>query len=185
MRSVQNVSSHALWQREEFTEEDTRIIVHRTVMSQSSSKKAPWDLTQFSQLQRVFLLLCKQKPPRSVCATLLLELHALHRPESFLNHPNSFCRGMFKLNKKFDANILLYSFSHFECSGHTVHMFTEQHLRTLTSTVKSSLFTHVHSSPLSLAARLHPCCVNRSRYINIGWTFSGKISYISSILLFT
>ena len=25
-----------------------------------------------------------------------------------LNHPNSFCRGMFKLNAKFDANSLLY-----------------------------------------------------------------------------
>ena len=28
----------------------------------------------------------------------------------------------------------------------------------LTSTVKSSLFMHAHSSPLSLASRLHQCC---------------------------
>ena len=35
-----------------------------------------------------------------------------------------------------------------------------------TSTVKSSLLTHAHSSPLSLAAWLHPCHANRSHYIN-------------------
>ena len=46
----------------------------------------------------------------------------------------------------------------------------------LTSTVKSSLFTHAHSSPLSLAARLHQCHLNCSRYINNGWTFSGQTS---------
>ena len=37
-----------------------------------------------------------------------------------------------------------------------VHMLTQQCLPPpLTSTVKSSLFTHAHSSPLSLAAKLH------------------------------
>ena len=48
----------------------------------------------------------------------------------------------------------------------------------LTSTVKLSLFTHVHSSPLSLAARLHQCHANHSCYINNGWTFSRQISDI-------
>ena len=48
----------------------------------------------------------------------------------------------------------------------------------LTSTVKLSLFTHEHSSPLSLAARLHRCCTNCSRYINNGWTFSGQTLYM-------
>ena len=73
-----------------------------------------------------------------------------------LNHLNSFCGGMFKLNAKFDVDSLLYSLSHFECDGHTVHMLTQWCLLPpLTSTVKSSLFTHAHSSPLSLAARLH------------------------------
>ena len=48
MRSVQKVSSHILWQIETFLEEDTRNIVRRT-MTQSPSKWAPWDLTQFSQ----------------------------------------------------------------------------------------------------------------------------------------
>ena len=94
---------------------------------------------------------------------------------SLLSHPDSFRGGMFKLNTKFDADSLLYSLSHFECDGHTVHMFTQWHLPPpLTSTVKLSLFTHVHSSPLSLAARLHQCCTNHSRYINSGWTFSGQ-----------
>ena len=77
---------------------------------------------------------------------------------SLLNHPNSFRRRIFKRNTKFDADSLLYSLSHFECEGHTVHMLTQRHLLLpLTSRVKSSLFTHVHSSPLSLAARLHWC----------------------------
>ena len=42
---------------------------------------------------------------------------------------------------------------------------------------KWSLFMHVHSSPLSLAARLHQCCENCSCYINSGWTSSGQTSY--------
>ena len=43
--------------------------------------------------------------------------------------------------------------------------------------VKSSLFMHVHSSPFSLAARLHQCHhTGCSHYINKGWTFSGQTS---------
>ena len=92
-----------------------------------------------------------------------------------LNHPNSFCRGMFKLNAKFDADSLLYLLSHFECDGHMVHMLTQQHLPPpLTSTVKSSLFTHAHSSLLSLAARLRWCCANHSHYISNGWIFPDR-----------
>ena len=76
-------------------------------------------------------------------------------PESLLHHPNGFCRGRTKLYTKSDANSLLYLLSHFECHSHTVHMLTQWCLPpTLTSTLKS-LFTHVNSSPLSLAARLH------------------------------
>ena len=78
-----------------------------------------------------------------------------------------------KLSAKFDADLLLYLLSHFECDGHTVHRLTQQCLPpTLTYTVKSSLFTHAHSSPLSLAARLHRCPANHSHYIKNGWTFS-------------
>ena len=63
---------------------------------------------------------------------------------------------MFKLNAKCDADPLLYSLSHFEHDGHTVHMLTQQRLLPpLTNAVKSSSFTQAHSSPLSLAARLH------------------------------
>ena len=90
-----------------------------------------------------------------------------------LNYPNSFHGGMFKVNAKFDANSLLYSLSHFECDGHRVHILIQMHLLPpLTSTVKSSLFTHAHSSPLSLAARLHQCHTNCFHYINSGWAFS-------------
>ena len=56
---------------------------------------------------------------------------------SLLNHPNSFHRGMFELDTKVHAHSLLYSVSHFECNGHTVHMLTQRHLPPpLTSTVK-------------------------------------------------
>ena len=91
---------------------------------------------------------------------------------SLRNHPNSFHWGMFKLNAKFDADLLLYSLSHFDCDGHTIHMLTQRHLLPpLSSTVKSSLFTHVHSSPLSLAARLQWCHANCPFYINHAWIF--------------
>ena len=63
--------------------------------------------------------------------------------------------------------------------SHTVHTLTQWRLPSpLTGTVKSSLFTHVHSSPLSLAARLHGCHPNCSHYNNNGWTFSGQTSYM-------
>ena len=89
---------------------------------------------------------------------------------SLLNHPSSFHREMFKLNAESDADSLLYSLSHFECDS---HLLTWQCLPPpLTSTVKLSLFTHAHSSPLSLAARLYPCHTSYSHYTNNGWTFS-------------
>ena len=69
-------------------------------------------------------------------------------------------------------DLLLCSLTHFECDSHTVHIMMKWHLPPpLTSTVKLSLFTHAHSSSLSLAARLHRCHANCSHYINNGWTF--------------
>ena len=77
-----------------------------------------------------------------------------------------------------DTGSLLYSLSHFKCNSHTGHTLTQWHLPPpLTSTMTSSLFTHVHSSPLPLAARLHQCHTNCSHYINNGWTFSGQTLY--------
>ena len=105
----------------------------------------------------------------SVWAHFCLSCTHLIVPESLLNHLNTFRGGMSKLNAKFDADSLLYSLSHFECNGHTVHMLTQWRLQSqLTSTVRSSLFTHTHSSPLSLAARLHQCHTSHSPYINNG-----------------
>ena len=93
-------------------------------------------------------------------------------PKSLLNYLNSFCEGTFKLNAKFDAHSLFYSLTHFECVSHTVHVLTQ--LPPLTSTVKSSLFTHAHSSPLSQVAGLHQCHANCSHYINNGWIFQDR-----------
>ena len=64
---------------------------------------------------------------------------------------------------------------------HTVLMLTQWRLPPpLTGTVKLSLFMHAHSSPLSLAARLHQCRTNRSHYINNGWTSSTDILMLDS-----
>ena len=94
---------------------------------------------------------------------------------------NSSRGGMFRLNAKFDADLLLYLLSHFECNSYTVHMLTQWRLSPpLTSTVKSSLFTHAHSSPLSLAARLLQCHTNHPCYINNGWTFTRQILYFGN-----
>ena len=95
-----------------------------------------------------------------------------------MSYLNSFCGGMCKFNAKFDADSLLYSLSQFECDGHTVHMFPQWCLLPLTSTVKWSLFTYVHSSPVPSAPRLHQCCANYSCYINNGLISSGYISFI-------
>ena len=47
----------------------------------------------------------------------------------------------------------------------------------LTSAVMSSLFTHAHSTPFSLAAKLHRYHANCSHYINNGWNFCRQTSY--------
>ena len=65
---------------------------------------------------------------------------------------------------------------------HSTHAHSVVSMPPLTSTVKSSLFTHVHSSPLSSAARLQGCCANHSHYINNGWTFYRQTSYVSYII---
>ena len=112
-------------------------------------------------------------------------IHRLPRAAAFWIVWIVFWGGMFKLNTKFDADLLLYLLSHFECNSHTVHTLTQWHLPSpLTSTVRWSLFTHVHSSPLALAARLHRCCAQYFHYSNNGWTFSGQTS-ISEYMLWS
>ena len=92
---------------------------------------------------------------------------------------------MFKLNAKFDTDSLLYLLSHFECGGHTGHMLTQWRLPpSLTSTVKSSLFMHIHSSSLFLSARLHGCHANCSHYSNNSWTFSGSTIMCTSVWIY-
>ena len=90
---------------------------------------------------------------------------------------NSFCRGMFKLNAKSDADLLLYSLSHFECNGCTAHMLTQRCLSPpLSSTVKSSLShtcIQVHSPWLPNYSN-----VVETILVNNGWAFSRQASYI-------
>ena len=132
-----------------------------------------------------YLMFCKNTLHKMWCMSrnvVMVKLPIISCPScGLLNHLNSFCGGMFKLNAKCDADSLLYSLSHFECDDHTVHMLTQWCLLPpLTSTVKSSLLVHVHSSPLSLVARLHWSCSNHYCCTNNGWTFSGQTSYFLS-----
>ena len=226
MKSVQRVSSHVIWKIETFVEENIRNIVHRTMMPQSRSKEAPWDLTQFSQsppsslchfpeshpwseissLSKMILVLGKSRGHRApnlgcrgtesiewfnaspkICTRHdawegVLLWWSCQSPVAhscgLLNYPNSFFRGMFKVNAKFDAD----SFS--TCSVILNTMATQYSCSlsgasplTLTSTLKSSLFIHAHSSLFSLAAKLHWFWANCSHYINNGWIFSGQTPY--------
>ena len=62
---------------------------------------------------------------------------------NLLNYFNSFCGGMFKLDVKSDADLLLYWLSHFECDSHTVHMLTQQCLLPpVTSTTSEVVIVH-------------------------------------------
>ena len=97
-----------------------------------------------------------------------------------LNHLNSFHGGMFKLNPNSDEDSLLYQLSHFECDSHTLHGLSQRHLPPLlTSMVKPSLFTHAHSSPLSLATRLPWCLAKCSLILTMAKLFLDKPHILS------
>ena len=109
--------------------------------------------------------------------------HLLPIAEAFWIIPIVSTEEMFKLNIKFDTDSLFYLLSHFECDSHTIHMLTQQCLPSpLTSTVKLSLFTHVLSSPFSLAAELYRCHPNSSRFSNSGWIFPRQTSYMNAFV---
>ena len=142
--------------------QDTRNIVHRTMMPRPPSKQAPWGLTQFSQSPSAVLLYFPKSHQQSEISSLTKVILVLRKARShrtlnlgyresessgrldvsqkklctrhdawagmlswwscqspvahscgLLNHLNSFCEGMFKLNAKFESGLLLYSLSHF------------------------------------------------------------------------
>ena len=95
-----------------------------------------------------------------------------------LNHPNSFHGGLFKLNAKLDADLLLYLLSHFECVGHTEHMLTQWHLPPpLTSTVKSSLSSRrIPDHSLGLPGYINVTQTGLIILI-INWIFSDRPKY--------
>ena len=141
---------------------------------QPPSKKATWDLTQFSQLTSAALshfpeshqwseisslskgILVWEKArsyrvknlgysgaesrewfdvlPKKLCMRCdtwvgVLSWWSCQSPGTqscgLLNHPNSFYGEMFKLSAKLDAELLLYSFNHFECDDCTVQLLTQ------------------------------------------------------------
>ena len=130
----------------------------------------PWDLTQFFQSPSAapsYFPESHQWPGSEISSLskVILVLGKARSPRA----PNLGCRVA--------ASVLP---QYFECDSHTVHMLTQQHLPPpLTNTVKSSSFTHAHSSALFLAARLHQCHANHSHYINNGWTFSKQTLFFN------
>ena len=103
---------------------------------------------------------------------------------SFLNHLNSFLGGIFKLNTKFDADLLLYSVilnataTQYTCSLNGIYC---PHWLVLWSRHCSHMCIPVPS--LWLAARLHQWSANHSLYINNGWTFSRQTLYVFLVIL--
>ena len=89
-----------------------------------------------------------------------------------LNHLNSFCRGLLKLNAKFDVDLLLCSLSHFECEA-MQYVFSLNGIYCPLWLIQwshgcSCMWILVHS----------PWCpTKRSHYINNGWTFSYQTIY--------
>ena len=92
---------------------------------------------------------------------------------------------MFKLNAKFDADLLLYSLSHFECDGHTVHMLTQWHLLPPLTKYNEVVIVHTRAFQSTLlGCRVMSMSCKPSRDINNGWTFSGQTSYLEDIDFF-
>ena len=106
-------------------------------------------------------------PLWSVCATLLFVLHSL--PSSLkafwiiqivsMEECSSLTQNLMQIRWSTCSVILNAVATQYTCSLNGPY-----HPHWLVSTVKSSLFTHVHSSPLSLAARLYRCYTNSSCY---------------------
>ena len=63
------------------------------------------------------LMFCQKTLQESWCMSRCVVVMKLQTPAAVLNHLNSFCRGMFKINTKFDADSLLHSLSHFKCTS--------------------------------------------------------------------
>ena len=97
-------------------------------------------------------------------------------PLSLLNHPNSFCRGMFKLNAKFDADSFA-QLSPFEWNSHTIHTHSPMSIAP-TDLYSEVIIVHtcVFLSTL-LGCQVMQMCANHSNYINNGWTFYGEYTH--------
>ena len=73
-------------------EEDTRNSVHKTKIPQCPSKKAPWDLTQFSQLPSAAPLYVPNSHQQSEISSLSKMILVLGKARSH-GVPNLDCRG--------------------------------------------------------------------------------------------
>ena len=172
------------------------------MMSQTPSKQAPWDLTQFFQLpsaallhfpefhrwseissfSKVILVLGKasshrapnmgyswaESPgwfdvlPNKPAPDVMHE--RVHCCDETANHPLPIVATFWIIKIVFsERSSLMQNLMQIRCSTcsviwmwwpHSTHAHSMTSTAPLTSTAEPSLFTHVHSSPLSLAARL-------------------------------
>ena len=91
-----------------------------------------------------------------------------------LNHLNSFLRNVQAWCSIQCRSVVLLTQSFWMRQPHSAHTHLRALPAPLATTVKSSLFVHVHSSPLSLAAKLHRCIANCFYYIHNGLTFPDR-----------
>ena len=116
----------------------------------------------------------------SICATVICTALIASSPKAWIiwivstEEYSSLMQNLIQIHCSTHSVILNVMATQYTCPLNGVY-------HPLTSTVKSPLFRHVHSSPLSLASRLHWCWANCSLYINNGWAFSGQTLVYSVI----
>ena len=85
-------------------EEDTRNTVHRTMMPQSPSKQASWDLTQFSQSPSAAASCFPESHQQSATSSLPKVILVLGKPRSHrvpnLAYRGTECPGLLMFSRK-------------------------------------------------------------------------------------
>ena len=90
---IYSISSHVIWKLETFIEGNIRNIAHWTMIHQSPSKEASWDLTRFSQLPSAVLSYFLESHWQPGISSLPKMIWVLDKTRS-CKAPNLGCRGL-------------------------------------------------------------------------------------------